>query len=101
MDAGDREELPMKGVTGGIGILAGGMALLAAGVVGSGQSKDAGVERAYVDGKGSVHIVEGGGTDIAVAKEKDQVGSEQVKVAEDKKTGGWAVDSERCRSIHW
>ena len=54
------------------------------------------VEKAYVDGKGSVHIVEEGGKEIPVAKEKDQVGSEQLTIADDKQTVGWLADYENC-----
>lgn len=54
------------------------------------------VENAYIDGKGSVHIVEEGAKDVPVAKQKDQVGSEQVAIADDKHTVGWLADYENC-----
>ncbi len=53
------------------------------------------VDRAYVDSSGSVHVVEGG-RDIAVPKEKDQVGSSSVKIADDRKTVAWTAEYENC-----
>lgn len=50
------------------------------------------VQRAYVDDKGGVHIVEEGGKDISVPKEKDQVASDELKIAEDKRTVGWMAE---------
>src|ERR1700740_3551004 len=70
--------------------LAATMATIAGGAIGSTRAKDwPPVEKAYVDDKGIVHIVEEGGKDIAVLNEKDQVGKSDVKIAEDKKTVGW------------
>jgi hypothetical protein len=54
------------------------------------------VEKAYVDAKGGVHIVEEGGKDIVVPKEKDQVGSDELKIAVDKKTVGWEALEDNC-----
>jgi hypothetical protein len=71
-------------------MIAGAMALLGAGAAGSAQTKGwPPVDKAYVDDKGRVHIVEEDGKDIAVPNEKDQVGNSDVKIAEDKKTVGW------------
>jgi hypothetical protein len=54
------------------------------------------VERVYVDASGSVHVVESGGQDKAVPREKDQVGSDVAKIAEDKKTVGWLAEYDNC-----
>jgi hypothetical protein len=54
-----------------------------------------GNEKAYVDAAGSVHVLENG-TYVAVAKEKGQVGSSLLKVAEDKKTVGWTAEYVNC-----
>jgi hypothetical protein len=54
------------------------------------------VERVYVDASGSVHVVETGGHDKAVPKEKDQVGSSAVKIADDKKTVAWLAEYDNC-----
>jgi hypothetical protein len=54
------------------------------------------VERAYVAPDGGVHIVETGRGDVAVPKEKDQVGITELRVADDKKTVGWLAEYENC-----
>ena len=54
------------------------------------------VKRAYVDSTGSVHLVERGGSDKTIPKEKDQVGSDSIKIADDKKTVGWMILYENC-----
>jgi len=54
------------------------------------------VEKAYVDVEGSVHIVETGRGDKTVPKEKDQVGSGELGIADDKKTVGWLAEYENC-----
>ncbi len=52
------------------------------------------VEKAYVGVDGSVHIVEAGRPDKIVPKEKDQVGSSELRIGDDKKTVGWLADYE-------
>lgn len=69
--------------------------LCAAGLFAQSQSTGT-VKKAYVDAKGSVHILEAGGKDIVVPKEKDQVGSSDVKIADDKKTVGWEALEDNC-----
>jgi hypothetical protein len=54
------------------------------------------VEKAYVGVDGSVHIVETGRGDKAVPKDKDQVGSGELRIADDKKTVGWLAEYENC-----
>jgi hypothetical protein len=54
------------------------------------------VEKAYVAADGNVHIVETGRGDKAVPKEKDQVGSSELRIADDKKTVGWLAEYENC-----
>jgi hypothetical protein len=55
-----------------------------------------GVGKAYVDPNGSVHVVDRGGNDRTISKEKDQVGSAFLKVADDKRTVGWSAEFENC-----
>jgi hypothetical protein len=54
------------------------------------------VEKAYVGVDGSVHIVETGRGVRAVPKEKDQVGSGELRIADDQKTVGWLAEYENC-----
>ena len=54
------------------------------------------VERAYVDQAGNVHVVENGGRDRKIEKETEQVGSNDIKIASDKKTVGWTALYENC-----
>jgi hypothetical protein len=53
------------------------------------------VERAYSDSKGDVHIVYRDG-DRTVPKEKDQVDTSSIKVADNRKTVGWTVRFDNC-----
>jgi hypothetical protein len=46
------------------------------------------VEKAYLEADGRVHIVETGRGDTAVPKEKGQVGSGALRIANDKRTVG-------------
>ena len=50
------------------------------------------IDKAYVDRSGTLHIVEHGGTDQTIAKDKDQVGTSMVKIAQDRKTVGWTAE---------
>jgi hypothetical protein len=54
------------------------------------------VEKAYVGVDRSVHIVETRRGDKTVPKEKDQVGSGELRIADDKKTVGWLAEYENC-----
>ena len=54
------------------------------------------VQKAYVDDKGQVHIAEEGGKDVIVPREKGQVGSSELKIADDKRTVGWEAANENC-----
>jgi|HubBroStandDraft_3_1064219.scaffolds.fasta_scaffold121244_1 hypothetical protein len=54
------------------------------------------VEKVYVGVDGSVHIVETGRGDKPVPKEKDQVGSGELRIADDQKTVGWLAEYENC-----
>jgi hypothetical protein len=54
------------------------------------------VEKACVGVDESVHIVETGRGDKAVPKEKEQVGSGELRIADDKKTVGWLAGYENC-----
>jgi hypothetical protein len=54
------------------------------------------VEKASVGADGTVHIVETGRGDKVAPKEKDQVGSTELRIADDKKTVGWLADYENC-----
>jgi hypothetical protein len=49
------------------------------------------IVRAYADGSGALHIVKADGQDIAVRKEKAQVGAEDIKIGDDQQTLGWLV----------
>jgi hypothetical protein len=54
------------------------------------------VEKAYVGVDGSVHILVTGQDGKVVPKEKDQVGSGELRIADDKKTVGWLAEYENC-----
>ena len=54
------------------------------------------VEKAYLEAGGRVHIVETGRGDTAVPKEKGQVGSSELRIADDKMTVGWLAEYENC-----
>jgi hypothetical protein len=54
------------------------------------------VEKAYVGADGSVPIVETGRGDKVVPKGKDQVGSSELQIADNKKTVGWLAEFVNC-----
>lgn len=54
------------------------------------------IDRVYVDSNCVVHIVEHSGSDKSIPKEKDQVGTDMVKIAEDRKTAGWTAEYPNC-----
>jgi hypothetical protein len=49
------------------------------------------IARAYADGSGALHVVTANGQDIAVPKEKGQIGAEEIKITDDHQTLGWIV----------
>jgi hypothetical protein len=63
-------------------------------------AKETVVTKAYADNKGIVHIVTADGRDRAISPEKGQEegpeGIENIRVAPDKKTVGWLVNSRTC-----
>jgi hypothetical protein len=54
------------------------------------------IQSVHVDPGGGVHIIETDGRDRDIPKEKDQVGSSQAKIADDKETAGWLAEYENC-----
>jgi hypothetical protein len=49
------------------------------------------ITRAYADGSGASHIALANGQDIAVPKEKGQIGAADIKITSDHQTVGWFV----------
>lgn len=54
------------------------------------------IDRAYADSDGTVHIVLSGGKAVTMRKQKDQVGSDDIKVAPDHRTAGWLLLYPNC-----
>jgi hypothetical protein len=50
------------------------------------------LEKAYVGADERVHLVETGRGDWVVPKEKDQVGSSELRIADDNTTVGWLAE---------
>jgi hypothetical protein len=54
------------------------------------------IQSVHVDPGGSVHIIESDGHEREIPKEKEQVGSSQAKITDDKETAGWLSEYENC-----
>ena len=62
----------------------------------SSEPQSGAIERAFAEHDGSVHVMKSGGQTDSVPKEKDQVGSSMIKIAEDGRTVGWTVLYDNC-----
>jgi hypothetical protein len=79
---------------------AAGCLLLLAGILSiqapwaSAQSKNSiSIRKAYIGSRGNIHIVLSDGKDIKIPKQKDEVNSTSLVVADDKQSAGWVVNS--------
>jgi len=54
------------------------------------------VARAYIGSKGTVHVVLSNGKDVEIPKQKDEVNSSSLAVAEDGQSAGWVVNFKNC-----
>jgi hypothetical protein len=70
--------------------------VLALGIPKAAGEKSGSIAAAMVGSDRRVHILYGDGTEYIVLKEKGQVDCASAKVAEDKRTVGWLVESRNC-----
>ena len=60
------------------------------------QPKGSGFRKAYIGAYGLVHVVNGAGKDLPMAKEEGQVSVSSPLVAPDGRTAGWMVEEDNC-----